>query len=40
MGMVTAERQRIPVTVFIGVTEVRRALGCSRSLAYIHLRRA
>ena len=35
MGWVTGERQRIPVTVFISVTDVRRALGCSRSLAYI-----
>jgi len=40
MGWVTAERQRIPLTVFIGVTDVRRALGCSRALAYVHLRRA
>jgi hypothetical protein len=28
------------VTVFVSAQEVRRALGCSRSLAYEHLRRA
>src|SRR5512138_3110479 len=40
MGWVTEERRRMPMTVFVSVTEVRRALGCSRSVAYDHLRRA
>jgi hypothetical protein len=36
----TAERRFSLVTVFVSAQEVRRAPGCSRSLAYEHLRRA
>ncbi len=35
----TAECRFSLVTVFVSAQEVRRALGCSRSLAYEHLRR-
>jgi hypothetical protein len=31
VGWVTEERRRMPMTVFVSVSEVRRALGCSRS---------
>jgi hypothetical protein len=40
MEFVTAERRFKLVTVWVSATDVRRALGCSRSLAYEHLRRA
>ena len=40
MGWVTQDRLRIPLTVLVSVSDVRRALGCSRSAAYEHLRRA
>src|SRR6266542_1589848 len=40
MKLNTAERRFSLVTVFVLAQEVRRALGCSHSLAYEHLRRA
>jgi len=36
----TAERRLSLVPMFVSAVEVRRSLGCSRSLAYEHLRRA
>jgi len=40
VGWVTQERFRFPLTLFVSVEQVRLALGCSRSAAYEHLRRA
>ncbi len=40
MGWVVEERRKLPLTVFVSVSDVQRALGCSRSAAYEHLRRA
>ncbi len=39
MSMVMTSRD-FPLTAFVRVKDVMRALGCSRSLAYEHLRRA
>ena len=36
----TAPVRELPLTLFVSVDDVRRALDCSRSLAYEHLRRA
>jgi hypothetical protein len=30
----------VPITVFVGVADVMRAIGCSRSQAYVYLREA
>jgi hypothetical protein len=38
-GFGTEERRFRLVTVWVCAKDVRRALGCSRSLAYEHLRR-
>ncbi len=40
LGEITESRRFGMITMWVSATDVRRALGCSRALAYEHLRRA